>query len=229
MVFAVFAGSWSDVHGRKTLIVLSCFGYVFNNLTYMLNAHFWYELKAEYLLFECLQDCTGGYVCFFLGCYSYISDISDKRTHTRRLAFLDGIFPVGFLAGMALSGFVKSSLGYLGNFGIAMGCAIAAMLWAMLFLKDSRTMRPTEVLQERINIEEEEVIAEGKGCSKSFFLATMFDIRNIKRAFRVTFKRRAYNVRPYLLILASVFVLEIFMTNGRGPTSYLYYREAQHF
>ena len=195
----------------------------------MLNAHFWYELKAEYLLFECLQDCTGGYVCFFLGCYSYISDISDKRTRTRRLAFLDGLFPIGFLAGMALSGFVQGSLGYLGNFGIAMGCAVAAMIWAMLFLKDSRTMRPTEVEREGTEMKEDVANSGEKGCWNRFFLSTMFDVKNIKRAIRVTFKRRAYNVRPYLLILAFVFVMEIFMTNGKGPTSYLYYREDLHY
>lgn len=68
--YLLFAGPWSDINGRKPLIACACFGYVFNNAVFMINAYFFYELPAEFLLFECLQ---GKCLSFVLESGMYIS------------------------------------------------------------------------------------------------------------------------------------------------------------
>ena len=72
---------------------------------------------------------------FWLACYSYISDISQPNQRTKRLAYLDGMFPAGFFIGMGMSGFIKSRLGYYGNFGLGIAMICLCLTYTIFFLK----------------------------------------------------------------------------------------------
>ena len=88
-----------------------------------------------------VSDMTGGYVCFYLACYSYMADISDTKSRTKRLSLLDGLFPLGFYIGNASSGYIKKNLGFMYNFSLGMLFAMLAMGYTCLFVKDSRHIR----------------------------------------------------------------------------------------
>ena len=58
-------------------------------------------------------------------------------------------------------------------------------------------------------------------------MKSIFDVDNVKSAFKTAFKKRENNLRTYIIIIGCVFLLEIFLITGKGPTMYLYFRK--HF
>ena len=75
-------------YGRKPLIIVGLLGYIVLNIAFFINSWFMYELKAEYLLFECLQDLFGGDIVFSLGIYSLLVDKTEPEARTRRMSIL---------------------------------------------------------------------------------------------------------------------------------------------
>ena len=86
--FTLFAGPLSEDYGRKPLIIVGLLGYIVLNIAFFINSWFMYELKAEYLLFECLQDLFGGDIVFGLGVYSLLVDKTEPEARTRRMSIL---------------------------------------------------------------------------------------------------------------------------------------------
>lgn len=97
LVFALFAGPLSDTYGRKPLIIISLIGFFVLNLVFTINSIWFMELKVEYILFECLQDLTGGPPIFLLAITSYIADVSSIQSRTSRLCFVSAVSSFGFM------------------------------------------------------------------------------------------------------------------------------------
>ena len=99
IIFTLFIGPWSDRFGRKILMVLPLFGYLSYNLWFLINAIFFHQMGPEWLMLEIFQYWPGGYMCLFLGTYSYISDQSSKEYRTLRIGIVDFIFYGGITIG----------------------------------------------------------------------------------------------------------------------------------
>ena len=87
-------------------------------------------------------------MCFFMAVNAYMADVTDPEHRTKRVAFMSGLWPVGYNIGKALSGVIKDNLGFMYNFAIGMLLSLSAMLYVMIFVKDSITIRNERIKKE---------------------------------------------------------------------------------
>merc|ERR1712032_344964 len=159
IVVAFFAGPISDRFSRKPLILASLAGYLLLNVIYMVNAFWFYKLKMEFLLFECLQDLTGGDLVFLLGVNSLLVDTTTTDERTTRLIILDAFRFCGRAAGMQIAAHIKTQvlkyfpppssglpwpkvtffqLGWMAIFGLNFVLIAANLVYILLYVKDKK-------------------------------------------------------------------------------------------
>ncbi|RZF35467.1 hypothetical protein LSTR_LSTR015902 [Laodelphax striatellus] len=94
VLFVVFAGPWSDSHGRRRpLMFLPIVGQVLTDLGILLNIYYWTWPPEVTAVFECIfYGITGGKACLFIGVISYISDITSNQQRTARLGEFSFVF-----------------------------------------------------------------------------------------------------------------------------------------
>ena len=114
-------------------------------------------------MFECLQDFTGGAICFYLASYSYMVDITTAETRTRRLSILDSFMPVGFIVGLPFGTFIKNNYGLVSLYSVAAGIIFIAMVYVFFVVKDSRAGFDEAKMQEVHNTKSNVVLRCNKG------------------------------------------------------------------
>ena len=95
-------------------------------------------MKVEYLLFECLQDITGGEIVFGLGIYSLMADITTEENRTRRMAVLDAFVFVGIAVGFVLGGMIRHTLGWTPLYLISMALIVTDIIYVIFFVKEGK-------------------------------------------------------------------------------------------
>ena len=166
-------------------------------------------------------------MCMFLGLYSYISDITDEKTRTIRIAILDFVFFTGmsigsgtsmrkllhsllkltissFYAFSGVSGEILAEFGYEAIYGSASILHVIAIIYAFTFVKESDKIRTAKGLPER-NVRKTN---EKASCG------SIFTFKHIKESFSVAFKRRPGGLRHVIVICVSLFGIYSLANNG---------------
>lgn len=143
LVLTVILGYWSDIHGRRLLLLLPTVGNVVTNALYVLVKinESW---PADYIVWAAVPfGITGGYSVFVLGMYGWLRDIHPIQVLALRIAINDAVelicIQVGLLGGTQL----YTHLGYDFVFGVsAVSCVIAAVLIVLFTMKENEELHP---------------------------------------------------------------------------------------
>ena len=106
------AGSLSDKFGRGLLLVLPIFGQVLEGAALLVNTIWFYELPLEALWLAEAYNFLGGGEIWYLGLYSFASDITRGEERASRLARFDGFEQIAYVIGNALSPMIFKLGGY---------------------------------------------------------------------------------------------------------------------
>ena len=215
--FSLFAGAYSDRRGRRLLLALPFLGNILSYLGMAANLHWWEELPAEYLLISGQSETnfterglycgivgvaglSGGYVCFNIGVYSYIADITSSRTRTSRMSALNGIFSLGFVVGIQLGSVITQ---YWTVFLLSSLFGTLGLLYTLVVLREAREVG--------------EVGEEGREGKSSALL----ECSHIRDCARTALGRRdSGGHRGFVLVLLAAF-LSLALCLNTGDFDYL--------
>ena len=116
VVYALLAGSLSDKYGRGLLLIFPIIGQILEGAALLVNKIWFTALPLEALWLAHIYDLMGGSAVWYLGIYSFATDITSPGDRASRMARFDGFEQVAYVVGNALSPILYHSVGYEGAF-----------------------------------------------------------------------------------------------------------------
>lgn len=110
MLMVPLLGSWSDFAGRRVILIVPSLGMALQAAVYLLVMYL--ELPVAYfLLGRILSGFSGDFSVVLAGCFSYMADISDRKTRTFRVAILEACIGVAGMLASVIGGQLKKTQG----------------------------------------------------------------------------------------------------------------------
>ncbi|CAK1603873.1 unnamed protein product [Parnassius mnemosyne] len=208
----LFVGAWSDKTGRRKICMLiPIFAELMTCILNIINTYFFYQISMEWtviidLIFPSL---TGGWYTMYLGAFSYLCDITSKKTRTFRLGILNLCLTIGYPIGMGFSGVILKYLGYYGVFSIAAGIHILNFCYLYFGIEDHRWLENKE---------------KKRRTGFIGFLLEFFDLNSFKETVGILYKKGRSNRRLKLFLLLICVCLHYGPLMGELSIMYIFFR-----
>ncbi|XP_068174421.1 proton-coupled folate transporter-like [Antennarius striatus] len=138
-------GSWSDLAGRRTVLILPNLGLALQAVIYLVVMYL--KLPVGYFLVgRILSGFTGDFNAILAGCFSHVADISDSKSLAFRMAILESCLGISGMLASIIGGQWKQAQGYINPFWLVLASYLASALYAYLFVRESVHVDPSAKL-----------------------------------------------------------------------------------
>ncbi|CAH1721854.1 unnamed protein product [Aphis gossypii] len=146
LVFIMFAGPWSDLHGRRRrpLMFVPVIGQMTCDAFNLLSALFWGSVSPTVtgIAQSVIISVTGSQHCFFIGMFAYLADITDTSNRTMRIGFASAVLPLAATLGALSGGYLNVRLGFAAVFALNVCLnAVALCLGSAVHLRHVRAVQ----------------------------------------------------------------------------------------
>ncbi|KAL9982455.1 hypothetical protein ACROYT_G004499 [Oculina patagonica] len=192
IIITLFMGGWSDKVGRRPSLILPTLGSALEAVVILFVMYFKLPI---YCLFigGFLHGICGYMTTIIVACMSYIADTTDKSKIALRLGIIELIVYLGGMVAQLTSGLYIEKLGFIAPYWIIFGCHVAAMLYAIFVVPESRT-KPSET-------------------------GRLFSLDNFKSSWKVYFKASGPRKRNLVILTISTGILSIAVLSINGVIS----------
>ncbi|XP_053728263.1 proton-coupled folate transporter [Synchiropus splendidus] len=129
-------GSWSDLAGRRPVLIVPSLGLALQAIIYLLVMYL--KLPVAYFLVgRLLSGLSGDFNAILAGCFAHIADISDRSSRTFRVAILEACLGLSGMLASIIGGHWRRAQGYINPFWLVLATSLASALYAFLFVQES--------------------------------------------------------------------------------------------
>ncbi|GAB6025238.1 hypothetical protein CHUAL_010658 [Chamberlinius hualienensis] len=192
VILALFMGSWSDIYGRKFVLIIANVGSMLTMFFCWLSSFYTNWSPTALVLAAIPSGLSGGYAVFMLGLYGYIRDIHSTEDLSWRISSADGSESLALQIGPLLGVGLYKWYGY------------AAVFWACIVLAVVNVTVIGCLVDD----------ANFKTSHLCTLVKDFFDINGFLSCIKSVCLKRQKNFRLYILYVMLVSSMLLFTENG---------------
>lgn len=208
-IMSLIVGSWSDIYGRKKILMISFSGYTSTLALITLFSYISDNVKLIspwwYLVAEMPMTFAGGWPLLDIAFCCYVADLSSEDMRSFRIGMIGVLNIMGNVSAYYSSSFILSATNLTTVFLIAFLCCLIGFLWMIFFIDE--TVKPPENMSLIDQVKE------------------IFSKERTQDIW-ITFKKyRENNGRKILWFLILIPALVVSTMHGTASLNYLFVRE----